>query len=196
MRYFVGELVPIITFIVRHNDDPRGYDAPEVNSISFAPDEVFIRGTIIKIAKCIEHRKVRNVFAPENAVADCDGFIFKAGREVLHNQYPVASYGKYDKQADFIFNRVAKCKPYHTYISLATYLENLLHCISKFDEAIKNTDDGEYSIFASKKKASLEKHYRQVVILFQTGGTGLVIKVEDVEVGGVKQDHQFKVSFV
>jgi hypothetical protein len=76
----------------------------------------------------VEHHRVPNSYDQTNELT-CDGYILEtAGGERWFNQYPRASYGQVSDSADRQFHRADwKESKYRYYISLFSYMENLLH---------------------------------------------------------------------
>lgn len=55
---------------------------------------------------CVEHHKVAWRYAPDKF--DCDGYIFRDGDKVYHNQYPRADYGQLDDSENWKLRVVPK----------------------------------------------------------------------------------------
>jgi hypothetical protein len=147
--------------------------------------------------KCTEHHKVADSNdGSEEPKLNCDGFIFTDESENLwYNQYPSASYGQLDDSSNWLatinfeneeeYTTAADANVVIERKDLAKYLADILYGVHK------QLEDEKFCA----KKSLLEKHYEEVVLLFEQQFKKKVVVKPRVTENGRKLKGNFKVTF-
>jgi hypothetical protein len=126
MRYEIGQKIPVISFIVKGKIS-NGGGAYSRSAVHFMPWDEQVESSEIVYLTVVEHHRVPNSYDQTNEPT-CDGYILETAEgERWFNQYPRASYGQLSDAADRMFHRENfKGSKYRQYVSLVSYMENLL----------------------------------------------------------------------